>query len=116
MLQQHIGKAPGGGAKVKANPPFRFQAEMGQGMGKLKPPAGYPGVILTADFKRRAISQQIARLFHPFAIGEDLATQDQRLRSGAAFRKASGDKQEIGALFWWAGHVFCIPCGSCFVK
>jgi hypothetical protein len=77
---------------------------MRQRMGKLKPPAGYPRVILTAHFKRRPIGQQIACLFHSFAIGEDLATQDQRLRPGAAFRKASGDKQEIGALFWWGGH------------
>jgi hypothetical protein len=60
---------------------------MGQRMGKLEPTAGNPRVILPAHFQRRAIGQEIARLFHPFAIREDLTGQDQRLGSGAGFRK-----------------------------
>jgi hypothetical protein len=66
-------------------------------------------VILTAHFKRRAISQQIARFFDTLAIGEDLARQDQRLRPGAAFCKAGCNKQQVSALFWRAGHGFISP-------
>ena len=93
MLQQHIGKAPGGGAKVKANPPFRLQPEMRECMRKLQPSAGDPRVVLTAYFKRRAIGQQIPRLLHPLGIAEHLAGQDKRLRPGAAFRKAKRHQQ-----------------------
>ena len=63
-----------------------------------------PGVVLTAAFNRRAIGQQIARFFHPLGIAEHLAGQDKRLCPGAAFRKAKRQQQQIGALFWRAGH------------
>ena len=104
MLQQHIGKAPGGGAKVQTNPPFRVQPEMRERMRKREPAAGDPGVVLPAHFKRRAIGQQIACLLHPLGIAEHLAGQDKRLRPGAAFREPKRHQQQIGALFWRAGH------------
>ena len=93
MLQQHIGEAPGGGAKVQANPPFRVQSEMRECMRKLQPSTGDPRVVLAAHFNRRAIGQQIPRFFHPLGIAEHLASQNQRLRPGAAFRKAKRHQQ-----------------------
>jgi hypothetical protein len=69
-------------------------------------------VVLTAAFNRRAIGQQIARFFHPLGIVEHLAGQDKRLRPGAAFRQPKRYKQQIGALFWRAGHFVNGPRGA----
>jgi hypothetical protein len=66
-------------------------------------------MILTAHFKWRAIRQQIACLFNPSPISEDLACQDQRLGSGAAFRKPACHQQQISTLPWRAGHGFIGP-------
>ena len=72
-------------------------------------PLRNPRVVLTAYFKRRAIGQQIACLLHPLGIAEYLAGQDKRLRPGAAFREPKRHQQQIGALFWRAGHFVSGP-------
>ena len=78
-------------------------------MRKLETAARNPGVVLPAHFKRRAIGQQIARLLHPLGIAEHLAGQDKRLRPGAALRQAKRHQQQVGALFWAAGHLISVP-------
>src|SRR5688500_10163534 len=96
-LQQQLGKAAGRGADVKGEPARDIDAEMIEGVFRLRGGARYIGSSLIADHDGRARRYLPRRLRHADAVDLDGAAQDGIAGAGAGLEEAALDEVNVEA-------------------
>src|SRR5207237_10391599 len=95
---QHIGKAARGAADVERHRSSHIEAEMGETVVKLDPPARHPRMILAANLERRVLGEHLAGFGQLLLAREHRSGHDQRLSPRPALGEPAAYQQLVGAL------------------
>ncbi len=99
IRQQHIGKPAGRAADIHRDGAVHLQLEMLDCVRELHAAARHPGMFLAAHRDFVIFGKFRACFIELLLTMIDEARHNQRLRLGARFREALGDKEKIEAKF-----------------